>query len=145
MCSHCGKTFTSRRGLEDHEKYHTQEKRPFPCTVEGCQHKFIRRIHLETHMASKHQNIQPFKCPDEGCNRAYSSEAALKKHLQSRKLFVCSICGLSFAASSSLKDHENAQHHGKVYTCTCGKTFQWRQCLNKHVAKTGHAKKLVLE
>lgn len=80
ICSTCGRAFTSKTNLSQHERVHTGEK-PFKCNVEGCDQSF------KTHSAKYahhqiHRGQKAFRCKFDGCNEQFGGRSGFKKHRQ---------------------------------------------------------------
>lgn len=92
-CQFCGRNLTSRAHLIEHIMSHTVETRPYKCDV--CTKTFISARHLRIHV------------------RTHTRE----------KLFVCNLCGSSFAQSHSLKVHLEKLHSLSAKNCVECKVF----------------------
>ncbi|XP_001651835.2 zinc finger protein 239 [Aedes aegypti] len=101
-CGQCGKQFTNRYLLQQHELVtHTGVR--FPCPQ--CDKTFTCNSYLKVHLRI-HQNDRPFVC--EVCNRGHVTRRDLEVHMTlhtGEKKFVCDVCGKDFARLIALSFH----------------------------------------
>ncbi|KAA0721693.1 hypothetical protein E1301_Tti014312 [Triplophysa tibetana] len=125
-CITCGKTFSSQRRLETHERKHTEQKL-FTCT--RCDISFPtlqeKKLHSQEHRDKKH-----FHCQQ--CGKNCVSTSSLKRHMRTHgdeKPFHCSECDKYFGTKGSLVVHQRIHTGEKTYdkkhfNCErCGKIF----------------------
>uniref|UniRef100_A0A3Q3WK71 C2H2-type domain-containing protein n=1 Tax=Mola mola TaxID=94237 RepID=A0A3Q3WK71_MOLML len=111
LCDTCGKGFTLKRALAQHQVVHTQEK-PFVCPACGIAFglKSNLRRHLRVHTGEK-----PFRC--EECGGEFSGAWALKTHKLhhgAQKPFTCPLCEKTFYFKSKLREHQAAAHRDQI-------------------------------
>ncbi|KAK3879285.1 hypothetical protein Pcinc_016115 [Petrolisthes cinctipes] len=151
-CSLCDKQFSHRRGLRKHmnsvvhehmlqtnnmEKdhaYDAKQKLEFMC--EYCGIKLPTRITLTKHCRLKHKVGVTWSCPH--CDYKTIRNHTLKRHMelhQENRNFMCEICGNSFQALATLKDHHNFVHsEERNYKCSeCNKKFKNNSSLARHL------------
>ena len=74
QCQYCGKRFSQKCHIIEHEWIHTGEK-PFKCQF--CSKKFTRNVHKNEHERI-HTRERPFKC--QFCQKKFRCSGQLKKH-----------------------------------------------------------------
>ncbi|XP_057188002.1 zinc finger protein 664-like isoform X3 [Triplophysa rosa] len=128
-CITCGKTFSSQRHLETHERKHTEQKL-FTCT--RCDISFPtlqeKRRHSQKHRDQKH-------C--EKCGKIFVSSSSLKVHMKTHmgeKPFQCSQCDKFFSIKQSLVAHQRIHTGEKPYACPhCEWRFNYKSHLKRHM------------
>ncbi|XP_024916625.1 gastrula zinc finger protein XlCGF7.1-like [Cynoglossus semilaevis] len=129
-CTKCGKNFSDRWILKQHQFIHAREK-PYVCAE--CGKSFTVQSNLKQHMCI-HIGEKPYVCTE--CGKSYTVQSSLRQHLFSHareRPYVCTKCGKSFIAQSSFKKHQYIHNGQKPYVCTkCGKSFNDRSNLNRH-------------
>lgn len=145
-CSHCETIFCSDRALAKHMKTvrHLQrvntdkgkiieiEKR-FLCSI--CGARFYRQQSLLRHTEVKHSACESIKCPH--CEYSTKCKTNLKRHIElhtNNKRFICELCGSSFHAFATLKEHHAFVHsENRSFICTvCNKGFKSKSTLQRH-------------
>ncbi|XP_073536790.1 uncharacterized protein [Phyllobates terribilis] len=130
-CSECGKCFTVKSSLVNHEKTHTGEK-PFLCSE--CGKFFNKKSNLVRHQRI-HTGEKSFSCSI--CGKCFPDISHLDKHQKSHtgeKPFSCSECGKCFPEKSNLVKHQRTHKEVKPYLCSeCGKCFTHKSFLVLHV------------
>ncbi|XP_058173136.1 zinc finger protein 239-like [Anopheles ziemanni] len=123
-CNKCGKIFTRKSNLDDHERLHAQMK-PYRC--EYCDKRFVQngnlRMHLRIHTAEK-----PYQC--QLCNRSFAQSSTLKTHIKSHadiKSFLCGTCDKSFISKSDLVKHKLSHSDKKGFKCVICQTRYFTQ------------------
>ncbi|KAM9719011.1 uncharacterized protein ACNS7B_020009 isoform 8-T8 [Menidia menidia] len=130
VCTICGKGFSEKRYLNDHNRIHSVEK-SFTCTVcgKGFPIKQYLNLHKRTHSGEK-----PFVCTT--CGKGFSQKGSLNLHKRTHsgeKPFVCTICGKVFSRKGNLIHHKRTHSGEKPFVCTiCGKGFAVKCHLNNH-------------
>uniref|UniRef100_A0A8C5ME58 C2H2-type domain-containing protein n=1 Tax=Leptobrachium leishanense TaxID=445787 RepID=A0A8C5ME58_9ANUR len=130
-CSECGKCFTKRRCLVQHQLVHMEEL-PLSCTE--CGKRFKLKRTLKAHLRS-HTGEKPFSCSI--CSKRFNDKSSLNRHQRvhtGEKPFSCTECGKRFTWLPSLYIHMRSHTGEKPFTCTeCGKCFRWLSSLNAHL------------
>ncbi|XP_041532950.1 zinc finger protein 445 isoform X3 [Microtus oregoni] len=159
-CPHCGKAFSKRSHLEDHQRCHYEE-RLFKCRV--CEKAFKWRSNCVRH-EKIHTGVKPYKCSL--CEKAFQRLSTLRVHQETHtksdecrealtsnldlshcltdsgeeKHLDCSQCGKSFCCKSYVLEHQRIHTQEKPYKCTrCRKSFRWKSNFSRH--KRLHQKK----
>lgn len=148
-CSHCGKSFTVRKSLVQHQLVHTGEE-PRACPT--CGRKFATESCLAHHQrAHKHEKAPSdkqwelrgsgagvFSCSE--CDMEFREMAALRRHIgwhKAETTHQCHLCPARFARLCSLKDHLLRHTCETPFVChVCKEAFSWRNMLSRHIHET---------
>ncbi|XP_040177516.1 zinc finger and SCAN domain-containing protein 2-like [Rana temporaria] len=129
-CPECGKCFTKKRYLIEHQNIHTGENL-FSCSE--CGKCFTRKGKLIVHQRS-HTGEKPFSCSE--CGKCFSQKATLIKHERvhtGEKPYSCSECGKCFTGKDILITHQRIHRGEKPFSCPeCGKGFRQKSDLTRH-------------
>ncbi|KAG7329459.1 hypothetical protein KOW79_007633 [Hemibagrus wyckioides] len=130
QCSQCGKSFTLQSSLQLHRRIHTGGK-PYECP--RCLESFNDQIDLQAHQRI-HRGDKPYECLQ--CGKSFSERGALQRHQHihtGEKPYHCLECGRSFTQQCNLQKHQRIHTGEKPYHCSqCGKNFSDRCNLQIH-------------
>ncbi|XP_045623036.2 uncharacterized protein [Procambarus clarkii] len=150
-CRLCNKRFSHKRGLRKHmnsiihehmlltnnlQKDHAYDlKQNFAFICEYCGIKLPTRHMLSKHSRLAHKVGITRSCPhcDYKTKRNHTLKRHMELHLENRS-FMCEVCGSSFQALATLKDHHNFVHSDeRNYKCSqCNKSFKNKSSLARH-------------
>lgn len=109
ICQYCGKSFSSKVGLEIHLRIHRNEK-PFKCT--DCDRTFRDAGTLALH-SRVHSGLRPYPCNI--CEKSFRYLNNLKNHKvnvhETAMKFSCHICGKATKIKYNLDAHMKRVHN----------------------------------
>ncbi|EHB16165.1 Zinc finger protein 445 [Heterocephalus glaber] len=126
LCQQCGRTFTPKKTLLEHQRIHTG-KMPYQCK---CGKRFTYRsafiVHKKKHAIKRKpepgtsfSQICAFQVPQSSC--------------LPEEPHKCSQCGKALCNHSFLLIHQRVHTREKHYKCReCGKAFRWNSNLYRH-------------
>ncbi|KAM9632049.1 zinc finger and BTB domain-containing protein 45 isoform 1-T1 [Trichechus inunguis] len=100
-CTHCRKTFSSRKNYTKHMFIHSGEK-PHQCAV--CWRSFSLRDYLLKHMVT-HTGVRAFQCTV--CAKRFTQKSSLNVHMRTHRpeRAPCPACGKVFSHRALLERH----------------------------------------
>uniref|UniRef100_A0A6I8NCA0 Zinc finger and BTB domain containing 45 n=1 Tax=Ornithorhynchus anatinus TaxID=9258 RepID=A0A6I8NCA0_ORNAN len=100
-CSHCQKTFSSRKNYTKHMFIHSGEK-PHQCSV--CWRSFSLRDYLLKHMVT-HTGVRAFQCSV--CCKRFTQKSSLNVHMRTHRpeRAQCRLCSKVFSHRTLLDRH----------------------------------------
>ncbi|XP_062592918.1 zinc finger protein 354C-like [Saccostrea cucullata] len=130
LCSTCGKVFTRKYSLQQHQIVHSGSR--LYCDV--CQKSFSSESSLRDHR-NIHTDLKSYKC--QICSKTFNQRTTLQKHSKIHsvdKSFKCVECGRGFTQKQALQRHERFHKGLKPFTCKiCQKSYGDAAIIRKHL------------
>ncbi|XP_061163813.1 zinc finger protein 91-like [Saccostrea echinata] len=130
LCPTCGKVFTRKYSLKQHQLVHTGSR--LVCDV--CQKSFSSESSLRDHR-NIHTDLKSYKC--QICSKTFNQRTTLQKHSKihsADKSFKCLECGRGFTQKQALQRHERSHKGIKPFTCKiCQKSYGDAAIIRKHL------------
>ncbi|XP_055684326.1 zinc finger protein 20-like [Lutzomyia longipalpis] len=136
LCRKCGKNFTSKTALLDHERSDCGKAPIYQCDV--CKKFYHSAGSLKGHK-TLHTKVRPFLC--KFCGKSYRNPGQLRVHERTHtgeKPHKCTYCPKAFSHRETLLTHITMHTGFKRFMCSgCGKRFA---CIsNLQVHRKAHA------
>ncbi|CAL8358457.1 unnamed protein product [Lota lota] len=130
LCKLCGRAFSSKGNLRNHQTVHHGIFKNTACDV--CGKNFACQSALDIHYRT-HTKERPFICTT--CNRRFSTKGNLKQHMLTHQMrHHCRTCGKTFSSSSALQIHNRTHTGEKPFSCTvCLRAFTTKGNLKVHM------------
>ena len=130
-CSTCGKSFSSKSSLRQHEKQHREKL--FKC--DRCEYTTMHKPQLRTHRLT-HEGGKPHTC--DTCHKSFTRKGSLVAHVRtlhkSTEQYACPTCDKIFSRASDRRRHELLHVGTKSFHCKiCDKSFGTRGILKAHL------------
>ncbi|KAJ8871857.1 hypothetical protein PR048_028197 [Dryococelus australis] len=115
-CSHCARSFSSKRPLRFHMMTIHLKETPFQCLI--CDMKFPVKYKLDSHMVCHTEG--KFKCM---CGQSFTTKPSMERHSLTHinyRPYTCDWCGLTFTQKSSVERHivvNMRGHYKRTGTC----------------------------
>ncbi len=133
-CDLCGKTFNTKKLLENHAMASHGGAKPQHC--EKCDGWFLLRTLLLDHKCKKPGE---FQC--DRCEKSYSRQCDLTRHMDVHinLRFKCDKCGKGFATRPEMREHALAHKpQTQLHQCKeCSKKFKLKSALDNHMLSHG--------
>ncbi|GAB0088979.1 uncharacterized protein DMENIID0001_034480 [Sergentomyia squamirostris] len=131
LCGRCGKSFTSKTAMLDHERSDCGKSPIYQCNV--CKKFYHSAGSLKTHR-NIHDNVLPNLC--KYCGKGFRTQGQLKVHERihtGEKPFACTYCPKAFSHRESLLTHLSLHTGFKRFMCSgCGQRFTCISNLQAH-------------
>ena len=104
--------------LNEHDSSIHEGNKPFQCSkCDTCVSHIVlfKRMLMKKHNKSIHEKIKLFNIEhvdDASFRIEYGKDGHISSIHETKKLFSCEICGVSFRHRSILKNHEGTVHEG---------------------------------
>lgn len=133
ICSRCGKTYSSRAILNDHQRSNCGQTPIYKCPYDGCSKAMHSLGSLKTHELI-HTGTLAHGC--RFCDKRFRTLGQVKVHERSHngdKPFRCAQCPKAFAHRESLITHTSLHTGLKRFACQgCDKRFSCISNLQAH-------------
>lgn len=130
LCATCGKVFTRKYSLQQHQLLHTGSR----LTCDVCHKSFSCESSLRDHK-NIHSDLKSYQCPV--CFKSFNQRTSLQKHSKihaGNKSFKCAECGRGFTQKQALQRHERSHKGLKPFTCKiCHKSYGDAAIIRKHL------------
>ncbi|XP_055636893.1 zinc finger protein 624-like [Toxorhynchites rutilus septentrionalis] len=131
VCPKCGKQFSTRTAVTDHERANCGKNPLYQC--EMCLKNFHSSSSLKNHY-TLHTDKFLYSC--QFCGKSYRTNGQVKVHERSHtgeKPFACEFCPKAFAHRESLHTHRSLHTGVKRFMCSgCGLRFTCISNLQAH-------------
>ncbi|XP_063710150.1 zinc finger protein 62-like [Culicoides brevitarsis] len=133
ICSFCGKIYSNKMLMKEHElRVHAQHM-AFVCPHPGCERRFASKTFLNKHF--KIHGERKHVC--DICGRAFLEPKMLMAHSYRHKdikRYQCAHCPRTFTYRDMIRRHVESHFHEKIYRCDqCDKTYKWDSDLKRHI------------
>lgn len=131
VCPKCGKNFSSRAAVSDHERANCGQNPIYPCEI--CGKRYNTSSSLKNHY-SLHSDELPYSC--QYCGKCYRTRGQVKVHERTHtgeKPYACDFCPKRFGHRETLHTHRSLHTGIKRYLCSgCGMRFTCISNLQAH-------------